>query len=80
LIGITNSSIETDSFIAAVSFQETTNAVTQAPTLGKYNLLRGLKENVIIGHLIRDGTRLPEYRYLKVKHLVAREGLFAERF
>jgi DNA-directed RNA polymerase subunit beta' len=69
LMGITKSSIETDSFIAAASFQETTKVLTEAATTGKRDCLRGFKENVIMGRLIPAGTGLPRYRYLKLKHL-----------
>ncbi|MDR2776876.1 MAG: DNA-directed RNA polymerase subunit beta' [Puniceicoccales bacterium] len=79
LMGITKSSIETDSFIAAASFQETTKVLTEAATLGKCDPLEGFKENVIMGHLVPAGTGLPEYRYLKVKHLVSQEELFEKR-
>ncbi|MDR1432791.1 MAG: DNA-directed RNA polymerase subunit beta' [Puniceicoccales bacterium] len=71
LMGITKSSIETESFIAAASFQETTKVLTEAATTGKRDYLKGFKENVIMGHLIPAGTGLPEYRYLKLKHMVA---------
>ncbi|MDR1595884.1 MAG: DNA-directed RNA polymerase subunit beta' [Puniceicoccales bacterium] len=71
LMGITKSSIETDSFIAAASFQETTKVLTDAATTGKVDYLKGFKENIIMGHLIPAGTGLPEYRNLKLKSLVA---------
>jgi DNA-directed RNA polymerase subunit beta' len=73
LMGITKSSIETNSFIAAASFQETTKVLTEAATTGKRDHLRGFKENVIMGHLVPAGTGLPKYRYLKLKHLVHAE-------
>ncbi|MGI8605049.1 MAG: DNA-directed RNA polymerase subunit beta' [Verrucomicrobiales bacterium] len=56
LLGITKSSLETDSFISAASFQDTTRVLTDAATLGKVDHLRGFKENVIMGHLIPAGT------------------------
>ncbi len=71
LMGITKSSIETDSFIAAASFQETTRVLTEAATTGKRDYLKGFKENVIMGHLIPAGTGLPEYRSLRLKTLVS---------
>src|SRR5436190_20304422 len=52
LLGITKASLETDSFISAASFQDTTRVLTEAATLGKVDKLRGFKENVIMGHLI----------------------------
>jgi len=56
LLGITKASLETDSFISAASFQDTTRVLTDAATLGKIDSLRGFKENVIMGHLIPAGT------------------------
>ena len=56
LLGITKASLSTDSFISAASFQETTRVLTEAAIQGKIDYLRGLKENVIIGHLIPAGT------------------------
>jgi len=66
LLGITKASLETESFISAASFQETTRVLTDASTLGKVDLLKGFKENVIMGHLIPAGTGLPAYKRLKV--------------
>lgn len=71
LLGITKASIETESFIAAASFQETTRVLTEAATVAKVDKLKGFKENVIIGHLIPAGTGLPMYRSLKVNTLVS---------
>ena len=59
LLGITKASLSTDSFISAASFQETTRVLTEAAIQGKVDYLRGLKENVIIGHLIPAGTGMP---------------------
>lgn len=56
--GITKSSLQTQSFISAASFQETTKILTEAAVSGKVDMLRGLKENVIVGRLIRAGTGL----------------------
>jgi DNA-directed RNA polymerase subunit beta' len=56
LLGITKASLETDSFLAAASFQETTRVLTEAAVNGKVDSLRGLKENVIIGKLIPAGS------------------------
>lgn len=66
LLGITKSSLETESFISAASFQETTRVLTDAATLGKVDKLKGFKENVIMGHLIPAGSGLPAYRKVKV--------------
>ena len=62
LLGITKSSLATDSFLSAASFQETTRVLTEAAIKGKVDPLAGLKENVIIGKLIPAGTGLPEVR------------------
>jgi len=66
LLGITKASLETESFISAASFQETTRVLTDASTLGKVDNLKGFKENVIMGHLIPAGTGLPSYKKLKI--------------
>jgi DNA-directed RNA polymerase subunit beta' len=58
LLGITKSALNTDSWLAAASFQETTRVLTEAAVMGKVDFLRGLKENVIIGRLIPAGTGL----------------------
>ena len=71
LLGITKASIETESFISAASFQETTRVLTDASTLGKVDELKGFKENVIMGHLIPAGTGLPAYRNLRIDTLGA---------
>jgi DNA-directed RNA polymerase subunit beta' len=68
LLGITKASLLTDSFISAASFQETTRVLTEAAIHGKRDPLRGLKENVIIGHLIPAGTGLDRYSHVKVEH------------
>ncbi|MFH1622529.1 MAG: DNA-directed RNA polymerase subunit beta' [Candidatus Omnitrophota bacterium] len=67
LLGITKSSITTDSFISAASFQETTRVLTEAATAGKRDDLFGLKENVIVGHLIPAGTGLKYYRDIDIE-------------
>jgi DNA-directed RNA polymerase subunit beta' len=69
LLGITKASLRSDSFIAAASFQETTKVLTQASLAGRIDELRGLKENVILGHLIPAGTAFKPYLDLRVKHL-----------
>ncbi len=66
LLGITKAALETDSFISAASFQDTTRVLTEAATMGKVDELRGFKENVILGHLIPGGTGFPLHRYLKL--------------
>ena len=61
MLGITKASLETDSFLSAASFQETTRVLTDAAIKGKIDYLRGLKENVIIGKLIPAGTGAKQY-------------------
>ena len=69
LLGITKASLETDSFISAASFQDTTRVLTEAATLGKADRLRGFKENVIMGHLIPAGTGFKTNREIDLVHL-----------
>ncbi len=69
LLGITKASLRSDSFIAAASFQQTTKILTEAALSGSVDNLTGLKENVILGHLIPAGTAFKPYLELKVKHL-----------
>ncbi|HOU37721.1 MAG TPA: DNA-directed RNA polymerase subunit beta' [Treponemataceae bacterium] len=64
--GITKASLNIDSFISAASFQETTRVLTNAAIAGVSDSLRGLKENVIIGHLIPAGTGMRQYRNVKL--------------
>jgi DNA-directed RNA polymerase subunit beta' len=71
LLGITKASLETDSFLSAASFQETTRVLTDAAIKGKRDELLGLKENVIIGKLVPAGTGMARYR--KVKPVVKKE-------
>lgn len=66
LLGITKASLNTDSFISAASFQETTRVLTEAAIEGKSDWLRGLKENVIIGRLIPAGTGFNAYEEVGV--------------
>jgi DNA-directed RNA polymerase subunit beta' len=68
LLGITKSSLTTESFISAASFQETTRVLTDAAVRGARDQLRGLKENIIIGHLVPAGTGI--HRYQEVEFLV----------
>ena len=64
LLGITQAALNTESFISAASFQETTKVLTEAAVAGKEDSLVGLKENVIMGHLIPAGTGLAKYANL----------------
>ncbi|TVQ26497.1 MAG: DNA-directed RNA polymerase subunit beta' [Spirochaetaceae bacterium] len=66
LLGITRASLNIDSFISAASFQETTRVLTNAAIAGATDLLHGLKENVIIGHLIPAGTGIRQYKNVKL--------------
>jgi len=66
LLGITKVSLTTESFISAASFQETTRVLTEAASSGKVDLLSGLKENVIVGHLIPAGTGLKKYNEVEM--------------
>jgi len=70
LLGITKASLETESFISAASFQDTTRVLTDASTLGKVDNLRGFKENVIMGHLIPAGTGFDCYRDAEIEFTV----------
>ena len=70
LLGITRASLSTDSFISAASFQETTKVLTQAALEGKKDMLRGLKENVIMGRLIPAGTGITKYRDFDAKEVL----------
>ncbi len=66
LMGITKAALNTESFISAASFQETTRVLTDAAIKGKVDQLRGLKENVIIGHLIPAGTGVRQYQNISI--------------
>ena len=70
LLGITKASLETESFLSAASFQDTTRVLTEAATMGKVDSLRGFKENVIMGHIIPAGTGFNFHRNVAVKPLV----------
>jgi DNA-directed RNA polymerase subunit beta' len=70
LLGITKASLETESFLSAASFQDTTRVLTEAATMGKVDSLRGFKENVIMGHIIPAGTGYDYHRKLNLKPLV----------
>ncbi len=67
LLGVTKASINTESFISAASFQETTKVLADAAVEGRIDYLRGLKENVIMGRLIPAGTGLGRYRGLDIE-------------
>ena len=73
LLGITKASLSTESFISAASFQETTRVLTEAAIQGKRDELLGLKENVIMGHLIPAGTGVGRYRWIRVEDDVLEE-------
>ena len=68
LLGITKAALNNPSFISAASFQETTRVLTKASIEGKIDWLRGLKENIIIGHLIPAGTGSQNYRHCFQQH------------
>jgi DNA-directed RNA polymerase subunit beta' len=70
LLGITKASLETESFLSAASFQDTTRVLTEAATMGKTDSLRGFKENVIMGHIIPAGTGFDYHRRVTLKPLV----------
>jgi DNA-directed RNA polymerase subunit beta' len=77
LQGITKASLQTDSFISAASFQETTKVLNEAAVSGKVDHLLGLKENVIVGHKIPAGTGLRDYEDIIVGSKEEYEGLMA---
>ena len=79
LQGITKASLQTNSFISAASFQETTKVLTQASINAKSDELNGLKENVIVGHLIPAGTGLRDYENLIVGSKEEYEALMASK-
>jgi DNA-directed RNA polymerase subunit beta' len=68
LQGITQASLKTESWLSAASFQETTKVLSEAAIRGKTDWLMGLKENVIVGHLIPAGTGQRKYNDLIVTH------------
>ena len=69
LLGITKASLQSESFISAASFQETTKVLTEAAITGATDNLLGLKENVILGHLIPAGTAFKSHLNMRIKHL-----------
>ena len=78
LLGITKASLETDSFISAASFQDTTRVLTEAATLGRVDMLQGFKENVIMGHLIPAGTGFPQHKESRFEFTVEEPAPIAE--
>ena len=70
LLGITKASLQAESFLSGASFQETTKVLTEASLRGAVDKLTGLKENVLLGHLIPAGTGFDPYQKMKVKRLV----------
>src|SRR5207244_11178621 len=70
LLGITIASLETESFLSAASFQDTTRVLTEAATMSRVDYLRGFKENVIMGHIIPAGTGFNYHRKVKLHPLV----------
>jgi DNA-directed RNA polymerase subunit beta' len=70
LLGITKASLETESFLSAASFQDTTRVLTEAATRSRVDSLRGFKENVIMGHIIPAGTGFDLHRKARLKPLV----------
>jgi len=77
LMGITKASLNTDSFISAASFQETTRVLTEAAIEGKSDWLRGLKENVIIGRLIPAGTGFNAYDTNAIESIIEDDEIAA---
>ena len=69
LLGITKAALETESFISAASFQDTTRILTEAATVGKVDVLTGFKENVITGHLIPAGTGTERLQSIELRYL-----------
>ena len=78
LLGITKASLSSESFISSASFQETTKVLTEAALAGMVDELRGLKENVILGHLIPAGSAFPELQRMRVKQIGEPIPFFAE--
>jgi DNA-directed RNA polymerase subunit beta' len=70
LLGITKASLETESFLSAASFQDTTRVLTEAATMGRVDYLNGFKENVIMGHIIPAGTGFVLHRQVRLKPMV----------
>ncbi len=80
LLGITQEhQLETDSFLSAASFQDTTRVLTEAATRSKIDSLRGFKENVIMGHIIPAGTGFDRHRQAQLKPLVGAASRWMNR-
>jgi DNA-directed RNA polymerase subunit beta' len=80
LLGVTKASLSTDSYISAASFQETTRVLTDAATQGKVDRLYGLKENVVMGHLIPAGTGIRKYKNMELVHDVTEQEVMEREF
>jgi DNA-directed RNA polymerase subunit beta' len=78
LLGITKASLQSESFISAASFQETTKVLTEAALSGRIDTLVGLKENVILGHLVPTGTGFKQYQKTRVQKNVDLHAAAAE--
>jgi len=78
LLGITKAALSSDSFLSGASFQESTKVLTEASLRGAMDTLVGLKENVLLGHLIPAGTGFRPYQEIRVKPLVAIEEEFED--
>ena len=78
LMGLTKASLHSESFLSAASFQETTRILTDAAIKGKVDPLNGLKENIIIGHLIPAGTGMHQYRGIKAYKNVIGDLFYTE--
>ena len=79
LQGITRASLQTKSFLSAASFQETTKVLTEAAICAKQDFLLGMKENVLVGHLIPAGTGLREYKDIIVADKAEMEAATAAK-
>jgi DNA-directed RNA polymerase subunit beta' len=80
LLGITKASLQSESFLSGASFQETTKVLTEAALKGASDHLIGLKENVLLGHLIPAGTGFRDYQDIRVKPLVQLAPMSAAAF
>ena len=78
LLGITKASLQSESFLSGASFQETTKVLTEASLAGKVDDLVGLKENVLLGHLIPAGTGFGAYQSIRVAHLAEPPAMVEE--
>jgi DNA-directed RNA polymerase subunit beta' len=78
LMGLTKASLNSESFLSAASFQETTRVLTDAAIKGKEDPLDGLKENIIIGHLIPAGTGMREYKQVRAYKNVMGDLFYTE--